>query len=315
MAYGPDVFVWGGFTPGGQQDNSIIWIFNSFTREWKAQICTGELPEGSEGSCALAHNGFLYLFAGFSSSSLTYNKCLYRLDLKTFVWSRADGIPHEGALFPSERQNVCGWVYGNKLYYFGGVGPDINSDPTFIKGCGTWQPSIQQPTVGPNNQVVAFDLDTGHWEGVVTHGTPPLPRQAMGCAIADQRYVFIFGGVHNTPLNDLHRLDMADLHWSGDWLPSPSSIEPSGRYSCTLSAVSNDLLFLYGGVDPHKAGIADFVHTISTRTWTQTSNVPDLGANCLFQHTASTVVSPPRAPGYPGVYVFGGILDTRYQSF
>ena len=35
----------------------------------------------------------MYLFAGFTDTHANLNS-LYKLDLKTSVWSRADGLPH-----------------------------------------------------------------------------------------------------------------------------------------------------------------------------------------------------------------------------
>ena len=41
----------------------------------------------------MLHGHHMYLFAGFTHNRANVNY-LYKLDLKKYVWSRADGLPH-----------------------------------------------------------------------------------------------------------------------------------------------------------------------------------------------------------------------------
>jgi len=362
VAYGPCVYVWGGYhelhvdrwTDERYMPNYIIWIFNTFTREWTSQHCTGQLPKGSSGSCAVVHSHFMYLFAGFSENTSNLNS-LYKLNLKTFVWSRADGLPHDdfdsedeeskGPSFipppnsmPSRRDKFCGWVYENKLFFFGGFGPKLDSDPSFLKHDGSWLADYTNSSAlrGWNNQVVCFDLETQKWSSVATSGPRPLPRAAMAAAILHHS-VYIFGGRHDdTRRADIHSLDLKKMEWSGELLGSSQGSAPSGRSWSSLSVISSRHLFLFGGFDQFAKPVNDaFLFDTETNEWIAVPHVPDLSqiplippppwandpnrqrpitTKGLFWHTAVTVRSPPTAAASPGVYIFGGMLTPIGQT-
>ena len=59
------------------------------------------------GSCAVLHGHYMYLFAGFSDNRTNLN-WLYKLNLKTFCWSRADGVPHSSDTSDTETDDEDG---------------------------------------------------------------------------------------------------------------------------------------------------------------------------------------------------------------
>ena len=239
----------------------------------------------------------------------------------------------EGSL-PSRRDKLCGWVYENKLYFFGGFGPSLYDDPSYLKEDGVWTPDHSangsQMTRGWNNQVIVFDLDTLRWSSVATRGPRPLPRAAMAATIIGHR-VFIFGGRHDsTRRADMNCLDVKTLEWTGELIPPPESPRPSGRSWSALSVIDDHLLFLYGGYDQNSTPLNDgFLYNVDERRWTPLPDLPDLSrlpliptparerqqaqprpatTKGLFWHSAVTVTCPPTAAASPGVYVFGGML-------
>jgi len=368
VAFGPCVYVWGGYheiqvarwTDERYLPSSVLWILNTFTREWKKQNCTGQLPRVSSGSCAVLHGHHMYLFAGFTDNHENLNS-LYKCDLKTFEWSRADTLPHKEDDFdtdtddedglqlkkkkgsrdpaippssmPSCRDKLCGWAYENCLYFFGGFGPRLDGNPTYLREDGIWTPDnslVSQMIRGWNNQLVRFDLETLKWSSVPTRGPRPLPRAAMSAAIVGDR-VYIFGGRHEaTRRDDMNCLDMRTLEWTGELVPPPGSPRPSGRSWSSLSPVGDRLLFLYGGYDQSCTPLSDgFLYDVTEKRWTPVAqeSLPDLNSlplmptpawmeagqprpatpKGLYWHTAASLSCPPTAAAAPGVYIFGGM--------
>jgi len=308
----------------------------------------------------------MYLFAGFTHNRANVNY-LYKLDLKKYVWSRADGLPHsedysdvdtdeeEGPPFqkkcaktevppysmPSRRDKLCGWTYGNRLFFFGGFGPRLDSDPTYMRDNGIWVSDSSATGSGVlprgwNNQLLCFDVDTKKWSTIPTSGPRPLPRAAMCCAILGDR-AFIFGGRHEaTRRDDMISLNMRTFEWSPELVPPPNSERPSGRSWSSLGVVDRHLLFLYGGYDQSSKPLNDgFLFDVRDNRWTTLApeSLPNLGAlplaptpalmeptprpattSGLFWHTAVSLFSPPTAAATPGVYVFGGMLTPITQS-
>ena len=55
----------------------------------------------------MLHGHFMYLFAGFSDNRTNLNS-LYKLDLKTYYWTRADAIPHSSDTSDTETDEEDG---------------------------------------------------------------------------------------------------------------------------------------------------------------------------------------------------------------
>jgi len=373
VAYGPCIYVWGGYhelqvarwTDERYLPCSEIWVFNTFTKEWKRQKCSGQYPRASSGSCAVVHGHFMYLFAGFTDTRANLNT-LYKLDLKTFYWSRADGLSHpidasdnedtedeEAAQIrekrhdptalnsmPSRRDKLCGWTYENRLYFFGGFGPRLDGDPTYLKEDGVWvadNSPASQMLRGWNNQLVCFDLETKKWSSVSTRGPRPLPRAAMSSAIIGDR-AFIFGGRHeSTRRSDMNCVNMKTFEWTGELAPPPESPRPVGRSWSSLCAIDERHLFLFGGYDQSSTPLNDaFLFDVEDRRWIPLpqDSIPDLSklpltptsawtehvqprpatTKGLFWHTGVSLSCPNTAAASPGVYVFGGMLTPIGQT-
>jgi len=309
----------------------------------------------------------MYLFAGFTDTHFNSNS-LYKLNLETNRWDRADTIRHSDDYsdedtddednhpllreksayvkvppdsMPSRRDKLCGWTYENRLYFFGGFGPRIDSDTSYLKEDGNWVADhsvASQVLRGWNNQVICFDLDTKRWSSVPTTGPRPLPRAAMCCALLGDR-VYIFGGRHEgTRRADMVCLDMKTFKWTGELVPPPDSERPSGRSWSAMSVVDRHRLFLFGGYDQNSTPLHDsFFFDVRDNRWTPlpADSLPDLGAlpippmnafmetrprnppgttKGLFWHTMVTLTCPPTAAANPGIYAFGGMLTPINQT-
>ena len=74
--------------------------------------------------------------------------------LLLFRRTNANPIPPNS--MPSRRDKLCGWSYESRLYFFGGFGPRLDGDPTYLKGDGVWvadHSAAAQMSRGWNNQV------------------------------------------------------------------------------------------------------------------------------------------------------------------
>ncbi|GFG39046.1 hypothetical protein Cfor_01512, partial [Coptotermes formosanus] len=135
---------------------------------------------------------------------------LYRLDLGTVTWEHL----HPSGDQPAPCDKLVGWLYGGKLYFFGGFGPA----PEFGASFQHLLDSTTEPSGWPrgwNNQLVAYNPVSNGWEWPRTHGPTPAPRAAHAADISGHK-VFLFGGRSgNTRHNDLHCLDMDKMQWSG----------------------------------------------------------------------------------------------------
>jgi len=232
-----------------------IWVYNCLTEVWCRVLTSGDIPPKVSGCCALLHSDDLYTFGGYQHKSETgTTNHLYRLNLKTMVWTR---LTPRGD-WPVCCDKMAGWVYQDKLYFFGGFGP--------VARCRCEFQIVLEPTselspwpTGWNNQLAVYNIQTDSWEWPRCRGSIPAPRAAHAAAISNNK-VYIFGGrlrlIRN---NELHCLDLDTLTWSGN-LTDASKSEcgvPEGRTWHTLTFISDDRAVLYGGLSQYNAVLSD----------------------------------------------------------
>ena len=161
---GDKLLIYGGENEHREHLSDVV-IFDLKTATWTSPTIQGPLPRGRARHAAIIHDDKLFVVGGLTGvDSYTLNDVCF-LDLKTWTWSRS-------------WQFVCRfdhsiWVWGDRLWVFGGLGPDmertsdlwwleLKSSPAF-KGCP--EPSIAdqqshnprpnpaRPGVGANNQI------------------------------------------------------------------------------------------------------------------------------------------------------------------
>ncbi|XP_010631012.1 kelch domain-containing protein 2 [Fukomys damarensis] len=242
-----------------------LWIYNMETGRWKKINTEGDVPPSMSGSCAVCVDRVLYLFGGHHSRGNT-NK-FYMLDSRctdrVLQWERIDcqGIP------PSSKDKLGVWVYKNKLIFFGGYGylPEDKALGTFeFDETSFWNSSHPR---GWNDHVHILDTETFTWSQPITTGKAPSPRAAHACATVGNKG-FVFGGRYrDARMNDLHCLNLDTWEWNE---LAPQGACPVGRSWHSLTPVSSDHLFLFGGFTTEKQPLSDaWTYCISKNEWIQ----------------------------------------------
>lgn len=115
---------------------------------------------------------------------------------------------------PRDKHNMC--LYGERMYVFGGYGPNIMQ---YLHEQGNWDASGDQnggldDMLGWNNQVLELDLRALSWRNPRTSGSIPSSRAASASCLVGNQW-FIFGGRHmDARLNDLHYLNLDTFVWT-----------------------------------------------------------------------------------------------------
>ena len=189
---------------------------------------------------ACFNNGRMYIVAGNDGTS--YLNDVNYLDLTTMAWSgtvSCTGTP------PSGRYGFAYALDGNNFYVFSG------------------DPNTTFPT-----DVHRLDLSTHAWSGALScTGTPPVGRWISN-GIVDDGFLYVFGGRNNSgsPLNDVHRLNLSTLAWSGAL--SCTGTPPAVRSGPTSVVDTSHNMYVYGGTYDGTTYYTD-VHKLdlSTLAW------------------------------------------------
>uniref|UniRef100_UPI00398EC72E kelch domain-containing protein 2-like n=1 Tax=Pristiophorus japonicus TaxID=55135 RepID=UPI00398EC72E len=199
----------------------------------------------------------------FCSNSLQFYILNLRAKDKILHWERIKefkGVP------PTPKDKLGCWVYKNKLIFFGGYGyqPREQYHGSFeFDESSFWNASHPR---GWNNHVHFIDLETFTWNQPITKGKAPSPRAAHACATIGNRG-YVFGGRYqDARTNDLYYLDLDTWEWN-EVVQSPDQI-PVGRSWHSLTTISNDHLFLFGGFTTDKQPLSDaWIYSVSKNEW------------------------------------------------
>uniref|UniRef100_A0A8C7FLY8 Kelch domain containing 2 n=1 Tax=Oncorhynchus kisutch TaxID=8019 RepID=A0A8C7FLY8_ONCKI len=273
------MYVWGGYKNSqttGFFDlylpRNEIWIYNMETERWKKQMTVGNLHTSMSGSCGVCVDGVLYLFGGHHARGNTDRVRIYR---------------------------VC--MYNGLCYvllvFFGGYGymaqgahrGTFEYDETSFMG--------DNPGRGWNNHIHILDLEKSTWSQPVTKGNAPSPRAAHACAKVGNRG-YVFGGRYRDyRLNDMYYIDMDSWEWH-EIVPQQG---PVGRSWHSLTPVSPDHIFLFGGFTTSRETLSDaWLYCVSKNEWQQFKH----------NHTESPRLWHTACSGPGGeVFVFGGCAN------
>ncbi|KAM9292074.1 kelch domain-containing protein 2 isoform 3-T5 [Morus bassanus] len=225
----------------------------------------GDVPPSMSGSCAVCVDRVVYLFGGHHAHGNT-NK-FYMLNSrstdKVLQWVRVEcqGVP------PSSKDKLGVWVYKNKLIFFGGYGyfPEGKQRGTFeFDETSFWNSGLPR---GWNDHVHVLDTETFTWSQPITTGKTPSPRAAHACATVGNRG-YVFGGRYReSRMNDLYYLNLDTWEWNEI---ITQGICPVGRSWHSLTPISSDHLFLFGGFTTDKQPLSDaWIYCISKNEWIQ----------------------------------------------
>ncbi|XP_056092730.1 kelch domain-containing protein 2 isoform X3 [Rhinichthys klamathensis goyatoka] len=268
---GSCMFVWGGYKNADAEATEFtdlylpkneIWIYNMETGRWRVQCSEGEVPDSMSGGCGSSVDGVLYVFGGHQARGNT--NTVYRLPLRTpaLRWEKMSLT----GLAPTCKDKLGCWVHRNsRLVYFGGYG--YTAQPGHRGTFELDENSLMgnQTGRGWNNHIHILDLETSSWSQPITKGNTPTPRAAHACATIGNRG-FVFGGRYmDQRLNDLHCLDLDSWEWSEMCVPQHG---PVGRSWHSLTPVSADHLFLFGGFTTDRETLSDgWLYCVSRNEW------------------------------------------------
>jgi N-acetylneuraminic acid mutarotase len=204
------------------------------TLEWSGEIITsGTKPTARYYHTSVSYDKYMYVFGG-TYDGTGFNDT-HRLDLTNNAWS--GGLDVSGTKPVGRNTVAC--VYGNYMYVFGGY------------------------TTAFVNDLHRLNLDTLAWSGALgPTGTPPSIRCGHS-VVTYGNYMYVFGGYAGAApyYNDLHRLNLDTLVWSGAL--SPTGTPPGTRYF-HQSAVYGRYMYVFGGnnasgTDPHRIDLDNLV--------------------------------------------------------
>lgn len=116
MWEGDKLLVYGGENEHREYLSDLV-IFNLRTAHWTQPDVKGQVPKGRARHAAVVHNDKLFVVGGLTGSdTYTLDDVCY-LDLKTWTWSRTWSFVG--------RFDHSAWVWGSRLWVFGGLGPDM----------------------------------------------------------------------------------------------------------------------------------------------------------------------------------------------
>ncbi|XP_069671487.1 kelch domain-containing protein 2-like isoform X2 [Periplaneta americana] len=273
------LIVWGGYVDHMQETSTSqiqsayhytdeLWIYDCLSELWERVLTKGDIPPRNSGSCGVLHEDCLYIFGGFHGQtepgSMDGNSNqLFRLHLCTMTWEWL----HPTGEQPTPCDKLAGWVYNNKLYFFGGFGPQPDFGAPFQHVVDPSTELSGWPR-GWNNQLVVYNPATDEWEWPRTRGTIPSPRAAHAADITGHK-VFVFGGrIGNTRNNDLHCLDLDKMRWSGN-LTRPFELNPEGRSWHSFTFITESRAVLYGGLNQFNTVLSDcwFLDLVPSLRW------------------------------------------------
>ncbi|XP_069772488.1 kelch domain-containing protein 1 isoform X5 [Narcine bancroftii] len=251
--------------------NDEIWVYEIESGIWQRQPMKGDLPRPMSGSCAACLNGVMYIFGGYDD--LGYSNELYSVNLQVkndvFTWKKI--CNYEGSP-PTPRDKLSCWVHKDKLIYFGGYGcKKINElNDSFDVNEASWE---EEMFWGWNYDIHVFDPNMNIWYQPIIKGISPRPRAAHACATLGNKGYLFGGRILETRINDLHCLDLDTWTWSGEI--TVKGIRPQGRSWHTLTSVTDDQLFLFGGLSAESQPLSDaWIYSVGISEWRQLEHCP-----------------------------------------
>ena len=198
-----------------------VWVCNLYTEQWRIFMLCATLKAPSYeilkncSGFAIGHDIYAvtapqnHMATLWKLTTNRINGCF------NFLWS--DIVVNRA---PSFRENSAGWEYGDKLWMFGGHGPNpaevgyVNENVDFKHN--EWVYDIDRAcyiTYGFNNQLICFEPSRREWTSLKCSGNVPSPQCHSAAVIGDEAYVYAKtkGEVW---LNNFHKLDMRNLTWA-----------------------------------------------------------------------------------------------------
>jgi len=138
---------------GGENEHreylSDVVILDLQTFTWTLPDIRGTIPRGRARHAAVIHDDKLFIVGGVTGENNLILDDLTYLDLRTWTWSRTWSF--------TSRFDHTAWVWGNRLWIFGGLGPnmerttdiwwlDLKGSPSFA-GITSSQGTVDSPDI------------------------------------------------------------------------------------------------------------------------------------------------------------------------
>ena len=243
----------------GGDSCDVIWIYNIYTDQWRKQVLPDKqlCPPDTSNFCAVTIRDEIYMFGGDVYCS--YTNALWKLTItprEPFIWSNISAKSQEKT--PSPRENHSGWEYAGKLWTFGGIG-EWGIPHGYLHQQGEFD------LAGANNQLLCFDPSRQEWTNLRSSGTIPMHRYSHATATTGTK-LWLYGGLNifYGELDDLYQLNLPTLVWT----KIETDMKPLGRSKCSLTAVIDKQLLLYGGYNNLSPSLRySWVFNISDMAW------------------------------------------------
>ena len=189
-------------------------------------------------------------------------------------------------------------VTDTSLESFSNITLDVNSDSSwdFGQNIATWQANHAYSEGDWVRAALVKTLTRPGWNpggNVICSGTPPTARYAHTSIISDG-YMYVFGGFDGSYKNDVHRLNLSTLTWSGTL--TCSGTPPIARQYHT-SIISDGYMYVFGG---YNGSNLNDVHRLNLSTLTWSGTLTCSGTPPIARYAHTSIISD----GY--MYVFGG---------
>jgi len=240
---------------GGENEHreylSDVVIFDLKTAHWTQPDIRGTIPKGRARHAAAVYDDKLYVVGGLSGTeTYTLDEICY-LDLKTWTWSRSWSFV--------ARFDHSTWVWGGRIWVFGGLGPDmertgemwwldLKSSPAFkaVPAQGSSDSPTTDRTPNPPSQFAQYNQPqhiatgstgyTANSSSVQVRAASMVTKPVAPGAISSMRFV----SGPNVPSQALGT--HFHIYSSGallDFVTPAGTIRPS---ECNLSALELDAL-------------------------------------------------------------------------
>jgi hypothetical protein len=303
--------VFGGYGERNANDDGYLisnhlWCYNLEASQWTRYTTKGDHPGNTTGSCATLMGNRLYLFAGFHQNDGHTNR-LYSLDLSTLEWR--DCVEDEEGFRPSPRDKFGCWKHNRTIVYFGGFGNPPHSSVTKGEFYFEELPDNYSRGFGWNNQLYTLEVgDKLTWSQPDVSGDIPCPRAAFAYTQIGNRGYLLGGRFRDDRRNDMYSIDLDTYTWTH--VKSPP-LAPCGRSWHIMVPVSEQHLFIYGGLDSQGSALKDvWVFDNIQEIWGELPNATNF-LGCFaprLWHTAC----PTDAAGE--IIIFGGCSNSVFGS-
>lgn len=159
---------------GGENEHreylSDVVILDIPTATWTQPDVRGPIPRGRARHAAVIYEDKLFVVGGVTGESNVILDDLSYLDLKTWTWSRTWSF--------TARFDHTAWVWGGRLWIFGGLGPDMERTTDIwwldLKGAPSFGITTSQGTVDTPGSINRM----AHRPGAVFSSPQQLPRRS-----------------------------------------------------------------------------------------------------------------------------------------